>query len=68
MSSAAVMGFVMSRIIMTLLYVVVFTLVGLVIRLLGKDPLNQKLDHQAKSYWRNRDRKQFDPKSVENQF
>ena len=68
MSFATVLGFVMTRVIMTLLYVFVFTPVGIVIRLFGKDPLNQKLDHQAKSYWKNRDRKSFDPKSVENQF
>jgi hypothetical protein len=44
-------GFVISHVILGFVYYVVFTLVGLVMRLVGYDPMHRKLDPAAKSYW-----------------
>ena len=44
-------GGIVSRVILTVLFYVVLTPIGLVLRLLGKDILNQKLDKNQKSYW-----------------
>jgi len=68
MAFATVLGFVMSRVILTVLFTLVFTPAGLVMRVLGKDPLSQKIDPEASSYWIRRERGTFDPKTVENQY
>jgi saxitoxin biosynthesis operon SxtJ-like protein len=44
-------GFVISHVILGFVYYVVFTLVGLVMRLVGYDPMHRKMDPAAKSYW-----------------
>ena len=45
------MGVVMTFIILTLVYSLVITPIGLLLRLLGKDLLSLKIDRQASSYW-----------------
>ena len=44
-------GLVASEAILLLLYFVVFTPLGLLSRLLGRDPLTQRFDPHADSYW-----------------
>ena len=44
-------GSIVSPIVMTLVYFVTVVPTGLIMRLLGKDLLKQKLDNNAKSYW-----------------
>lgn len=51
MSMAVVLGFVMTRVILTIFFFLVITPVGLVMRLFGRDALHRKLDRQAESYW-----------------
>jgi len=62
MALAVLMGFVMTRILLTLIFVLLFIPTGLLMRLFGRDPLRRKLDPDAKTYWI---RKQYDPKSRE---
>jgi hypothetical protein len=47
-----VLGFVNTRILLTLIFFVVLTPIALVLRLLGRDPLERRFDKQSKSYWR----------------
>lgn len=51
MALAVVLGFVMTRVILTVVFFLVMTPIGLVMRLLGKDPLHRRLDPDAASYW-----------------
>ena len=51
MALAVVLGFVMTRVILTVVYYLVMTPIGLVMRLLGKDPLDRRPDPGAASYW-----------------
>ena len=44
-------GSIVAPIVMTLVYFVTVVPTGLIMRLLGKDLLKQKLDKNAKSYW-----------------
>jgi ABC-type uncharacterized transport system permease subunit len=44
-------GFVVSHVILAAIYYLVFTPVGLLLRALGKDPMQRAFDRQAKSYW-----------------
>lgn len=65
MGLAVVLGYFMSRIILSLLFYVVVTPIGLTMRLMGKDILNQKWDKNADSYWIKRDKKPVDKKQYE---
>ena len=56
MSLALVLGLIVSTALLTILFYLVVTPVGLVARLCGKDFLSQKLDPNANSYWIERDR------------
>ena len=63
MTFAVIMGFIMTRVILTLFYSIVFVPAGLIIRLIGKDPLKEKIDTKAESYWIIRERGNYEKKS-----
>jgi hypothetical protein len=68
MGFAVVMGFVMSRLILSLLFFLLFTPVGIVTRFLAKDLLKENWDKDTKSYWIIRERKPYETQSAENQY
>ena len=45
------LGSIIAPIVMAIIYFITVVPTGIVMRLLGKDLLNQKLDINAKSYW-----------------
>ncbi len=51
MGFALALGFVMTRVLLTIFFFVVLTPVALFFRIIGRDALNRKLDPQAASYW-----------------
>ena len=51
MAFAHVIGTVMTYVILTVAFILVFTPMGLFLRLLGKDLLERKIDPDAPSYW-----------------
>jgi Mg2+/Co2+ transporter CorB len=59
------LGSIIAPIVMALVYFVTVLPTGLIMRLLGKDLLKQKLDKNAKSYWIKRDEPMG---SMKNQF
>ena len=50
MKFGAVMGYINTRIILALVYYLVFTPVALVLKLLGKDSMHRALDKESNSY------------------
>jgi hypothetical protein len=68
MKFAFVLGWINTRILLGLMFFLVVTPIGLILRLTGKDLLDQKIDRSAKSYWVKRERKEFDPKRYERLF
>lgn len=44
-------GLVIGNVAMALTYYLIVTPIGLVFRLVGRDPLHRKLDREAASYW-----------------
>jgi len=48
-------GGIVSRVILTVLFYIVLTPTGLVLRLFGKDVLDQKFDKRQESYWVKKD-------------
>jgi len=51
MAFAVVMGFVMSRVVLCIVFYGVVTPIGLIFRILGKDILDQRIDKERESYW-----------------
>jgi len=51
MRLATVLGWINTRILLGLIFYLIFTPVGLVMRLSGRDPLTQRIDRAADSYW-----------------
>jgi hypothetical protein len=68
MTIAFALGFVMSHVILTLLFFLVVTPIGIIARLFGKDFLNRKQDRQATTYWIPREAKARTPESYEQQY
>ena len=51
MKFAHALGFVMTNVLLTVVFFTGVTLTGLVMRLLGKRPLNLNINRDRKSYW-----------------
>jgi len=51
MSLAVVMGFIMTRVIMVIIFYLIVTPIGLIASITGKEFLDMKIDQNAKSYW-----------------
>jgi hypothetical protein len=62
------LGRVVNPVVMAVLFYLVFTPVGLLLRLLGKDPLRLRWDAQAASYWVERQPPGPPPETMANQF
>ncbi|MFA6449013.1 MAG: SxtJ family membrane protein [bacterium] len=57
-----------THILLTLAFFIVFTPLGLLMRLLGKDPMQRKFKNSAASYWQLRSDEPDDPKRYEQRF
>lgn len=68
MGVAVVVGFFVSRIILFILFYAVLTPSGIITRILGKDILDQKIDKNCASYWKEASGQTKDRKSYENQY
>lgn len=68
MSFSIIVGFFVSRFILSILFYTVLTPIGLVMRLFGKDMLDQRIDKTCRSYWHDKGAGVKDKKSYENQY
>jgi hypothetical protein len=55
MALALPIGWTVSHLLLLAVYYLVVTPIGLVMRLIGYDPLNRRFDRSAKSYWTQHD-------------
>ena len=51
MKFAEVLGTFNMKVILGLVYMVCFSFLGVIFRIIGKDPMNRKFDSKADSYW-----------------
>ena len=65
---ALVIGFFMTRIILSVVYYLVFTPAAMIAKILGKDLIDAAIDENATSYWRKRPGGTYDASSTENQY
>jgi len=68
MTFAVIMGFFMTRVILSILFFLGFTPMGLIARLVGKQFLVLKRDPADQSYWNYRERSKYDKSRSEMQF
>ncbi len=68
MSIATLMGWFMTRVILSILFYLVVTPISLTARLSGKQFLDVKTDDSQTSYWNYRETKEFEKESYEKQF
>jgi hypothetical protein len=68
MTAAAAMGWVMTRVILTVLYFGVFTPIAFIAKLAGKRFLHLAIDPSAESYWVRRDASASEPETLRKQF
>jgi hypothetical protein len=68
MTLALVLGFIMSHIILALVYYLVLSPIGLFMKILGKDPLTTGFDPKADSYWIRREKKEWQRENYEKMY
>ena len=68
MGLALVLGSIMTRVILSVLFYLVITPLGLISKLSGKDFLVLKFDRSAASYWIQREKVKFEKANYEKQF
>lgn len=68
MGLAFVLGWFMSRLILSLVYYLVLTPIGLAMRVRGKDFLNKKIDKEASTYWIKRPKPEMGKERYERLF
>ena len=48
---SVILGYFVSRILLTIIFFIVITPMAVIFRIIGKDPMERKLDPKAGSYW-----------------
>jgi len=65
MGFAAILGFFMSRVILCMIFYLVITPISMLVKVFGKDTLDQRWDREAGSYWIKKEKKPLDKKKYE---
>ena len=68
MAVALIIGFVMTRIILCVLFYLVITPISLLGKLSGRDQLSLKFDRKASTYWIPRKKEKYNKANYEKQF
>ncbi len=68
MKLAFILGWINTRLILFILFYLVFTPIGLVMRLFRIDLLDRKIEKNKESYWRKKERSGFSPLNYQRQF
>ena len=68
MKFARILAWVNTRIILCVIFYLIFTPMGLVAKLLGKDLLDRRIERNKDSYWHKKEGKEFNLLDYERQF
>ena len=68
MTLAVLLGWLMTRVILSVLFYLVFTPIGLLAKLFNKHPLDLEFNRNADSHWIPREAMKFEKTNYENQF
>ncbi len=67
MAFSVVMGFIMTRVILAILFYIIITPISFISKIFGKDFLSLKIEKERKTYWNLRD-EEYGQSSTEKQF
>lgn len=62
------LGWFNTRVLLTLAFYLIFTPIGWILQLIGKDLLDEKIEKKRKSYWKIWERKDINPSDYERLF
>ena len=65
---ATILGWIMTRVILSLLFYIIFTPIGLILRFFGKQFLELRWEKSKESYWNFRTNEHLQNKNYEKQF
>ena len=65
---ATILGWIMTRVILSLLFFLIFTPIGLTLRFFGKKFLELRWDNSKESYWNFRNNEPLEKEKYEKQF
>ncbi len=68
MKLAFVLGWINARLILIIIFYLLFTPIGLIMRLFRADLLDRKIEKNKDSYWKRREKKAFNPVDYERLF
>ncbi len=68
MTLALILGFIMTRVILSILFYIIVTFIGLIAKLVKKDFLDRKIDRDKESYWHKREKVEYHKELTERQF
>ena len=68
MTLAIILGWFMSRVILIILFYLIITPIGLLLKVFGRDPLNLKSDNSLSSYWEDKEKRVSGKIDYERQF
>jgi len=68
MTLAIILGWFMSRVILTVLFYLIVTPIGFLVKIFGGDPLKLRADNSISSYWEEREKKVSEKIDYERQF
>ena len=63
-----ILGYIMSRVLLSLVFFLVLTPIALIARISGKDFLHREIENRAVTYWNYRDRSAKSAEDYERQF
>ena len=65
---ATILGWIMTRVILSLLFYIIFTPIGLILRFFGKQFLELRWDQSKESYWNIKTNQHLQKENYEKQF
>lgn len=68
MKLAFILGWINTRLILFIIFYLIFTPIGLVMRLLGVDLLDRRIDKEKESYWWEKEKRDSNPLDYERRF
>lgn len=68
MKLAFLLSWINTRLILLVMFYLIFTPIGLSMKLFGVDLLDRKIEKGKNSYWRIKEKKSFNPSDYERQF
>jgi predicted membrane protein len=68
MKFALILSWFNTRLILTIAFSLIFTPIGLLMRLFGKDPLDRKIEKNKESYWKKKESREAESLNYERQF